>query len=222
MNTSLWFKFPKIFGSLPNVQTIFLLGGFISYFLLHRQLWCINFMQDFPIILHQIINNILDIIKYRGSDVTKKQLHGGNRKWFMALEQLHWWHRMYFEGYLLWLKVLMAPSVVLLAIFISKTFLIVIPDLEYNIAYLAQSLSEKPLTWTLGKKSREAEPLNHYMTSGTLVLSVKYKYWKASVKQGFAMGQIFNYCLKRFGASVWLSRLRVHFVISAQVMNSGL
>lgn len=60
------------------------------------------------------------------------------------------------------------------------------------------------------------------MTSGTLVLSVKYKYWKASVKQGFAMGQIFNYCLKRFGASVWLSRLRVHFVISAQVMNSGL
>lgn len=64
----------------------------------------------------------------------------------MALEQLHWWHRMYFEGYLLWLKVLMAPSVVLLAIFISKTFLIVIPDLEYNIAYLAQSLSEKPLT----------------------------------------------------------------------------
>lgn len=57
------------------------------------------------------------------------QLHVGNRSWYVALDLLHWWHRMSFVVHLLWLKVVMTPSAILVAIFIIKTFLIMISDL---------------------------------------------------------------------------------------------
>lgn len=37
-------------------------------------------------------------MKCRGSDVTEKQLHVGNRKWYIPLEVLHRWYRMDFVG----------------------------------------------------------------------------------------------------------------------------